>query len=446
MKDLARESVAPVMQYVALFALGLATFSRLLESGLGFPRAVNWIHFPLVCIAFAGSLRRVEKDAVPVLAGVFALLLVFAISALVNRAGAINALLGYLLLAEPFLLLAVLINTPPSAALARAVATSVLFFALAQIPIALFQWPQAIALKNPDYVQGSFRGMGAGAHVLGAISMAAAFYILWAFPRRRLWLRASLAAALFGLVAASDSKQVILAFAVGYVLVELRKIGSWRAAARLGAQVLLFSGATYLVFRWFDPRLYLQEVASVLRDFARKFEVFTLITDRFDAPAGWIFGLGPGHTVSRMGGWLIDEYWHLLEPLGATRTDLHEQAMHLPWMVSRISSLYQPMFSWAGIFGDLGLAGIAVYGGLLCAIYARIGADRVARLLLIVVVLLGFIFDWLEEYNFMLFIAAVIGQRWLASRSGQSESELGGTRVRSPLDLGRLGISTASAP
>ena len=414
---------APIIQYVAVLALGVATFSRLLESELGFPRAVNWVHFPIVCAAFAWSLLRIEKHAVPLFLGVIALLLVFVTSALVNGAAMINACLGYMLLVEPFLLLAVVINTKPSEDLAGTVGAWVLGFALAQIPIGLLQWPRAIVLHDPDYVQGSFRGMGPGAHVLGAISMTAAFYVVRSFPEWRAWWKALLAVLLFFLVVASDSKQIVLGFCVCYLVFELCNIGTWKTAARLAARVALLIAGTYLAFRLFDPRLFVQAAPTIVRDFARKFEVFPLITARFDSLAGWIFGLGPGHTVSRMGGWLIDHYWNLLQPLGATRTDLHNQIMNLPWVTRRTSSFFLPMFSWAGIFGDIGVAGILAYSGLLCVTYFRICVDRLSRFLVVLIVVLGFVFDWLEEYNFMLYVAAVIGQRWLAGAGAVAPAE-----------------------
>lgn len=415
-RDFADFKATPITQYVAVLALGIATFSRLLESELSLPRAVNWVHFPILCAAFAGSLLRVEKHAAPLFLGVIALLVVFVTSALVNGAGMINACLGYVLLAAPLLLLAVLINTQPSESLARTVGGWVLLFALAQIPIGLLQWPHAIALHDSDYVQGSFRGMGTGHHVLGAISMTAALYVLRSFPESRVWWRATLAALLLFLVVASDSKQVVLAFGLGYVVFELCQIRSWKAASYLAARVILLTGVTYLAFHLFDPHLYVQDAHTIVHNFTRKFEVFPLITARIHSLAGWIFGLGPGHTVSRMGGWLIDHYWNLLAPLGATRTELHDEVMNLPWLTNKTSSFFLPMFSWAGIFGDVGVAGILVYGGLLWVTYFHVCADGLSRFLVVVIVVLGFVFDWLEEYNFMLYVAAVIGQRWLACR------------------------------
>jgi hypothetical protein len=269
-------------------------------------------------------------------------------------------------------------------------------------------------------VQGSFRGLGPGAHVLGAIAMTAALYVLRSFPEWRAWWKALLAGLLFFLVVASDSKQVVLAFGVGYILVELGKVGSWKRLGSLVSRAVIVAGLTYLAFHLLDPHLYLQDAATIVRSFARKFQVLPLITARIDSLAGWVFGLGPGHSVSRMGGWLLDHYWHVLAPLGATRTDLHVQAMNLPWVMTKASSLFWPMFSWAGIFGDVGAAGILAYAGLLWVTYFRFCPDGLSRLLVVVIVLLGFVFDWLEQYNFMLYVAAVIGQRWLACRAAEA--------------------------
>lgn len=416
----ARAGRLPWGDRAVLLALCWATLSRLLASLTGLPHATNWLHFPIIAGAFALSLRRVQREAAPIFIGSFILFAVFVFSAWTNGAGMINALLGFVLLAEPFLLLAILINAKRSQASAEALGRWLLGLALIQIPVALTQVPHSLATGKPDLVQGTFAGMGPGHHVLGAMSMTAAIYVLQAFTVRRRWIAWVLAGLLFALVVLSGSKQVILAFLIAYILLRLPRLRGVADGLALAARVALLIAGIYLALRLLDAHDYFHEIPAVLAGVANKLLVFPLLAGHFDSVAQWILGVGPGHGVSRMGGWLLDWYWAWLEPLGATRTTINLEAWSLSEPYARRSSFFAALFSWAGIFGDIGLAGLATYSTLLWLIYRRLCAEDLSRLVILAVVVLGFVFDWLEEPNFMLYAMAVIAQRWMVAGSGSA--------------------------
>jgi hypothetical protein len=404
--------LSPIHLFVIL-TLAVATFSRALEAGLGLPRAVNWLHFPMVGALFLVSLRRVRPPARPFYAALIALLAVFVVSGLVNRAGAVNVVAGYALLAEPFLLLAVLVNTRASRRSVEILGWSLLLLIVAQIPIALYQW-FFLAAGNPDRVQGTFTGMGAGHHVLGALSLITALSLLRDFTLRPRWLEWPLAALLLALVVLSDSKQPLLALFLAFVALRGSRVRSAAQAARLAGQTAMLLLAIYAAQRWFGSDRYFHMAGTVALGFANKFTVFPLLIERFETPMQWLTGIGPGHGVSRMGGWLLEHYWNVLEPLGATRTDVAEAAWRASQPYEKLSSFFATLTSWAGIFGDLGLAGLFVYARLVWLTYRRLCLDDLSRLILLGVVLLGLFFEWLEEYNFMLIVLSLLAQRWLA--------------------------------
>jgi hypothetical protein len=290
---------------------------------------------------------------------------------------------------------------------------SILLLIVVQVPIALYQW-FFLAGGNPDRVQGTFTGMGAGHHVLGALALIGALWLLHSFPLRPRWLKWPLAAGLAPLVVLSDSKQPILAFLLAFIVLRAAKVRRVASAARLGGQTVLLLAGIYGALRWFGSHGYFHMIPTVVQGFANKLRVFPILVERFDSPANWVFGIGPGHGVSRMGGWLLDNYWNVLEPLGATRTDVAQIAWRASEPYAALSSFFAALISWAGIFGDVGLAGLGVYAALLWLTYERLCVDELSRLLLLATVLLGFFFEWLEAYNFMLFVVAVIAQRWLA--------------------------------
>ncbi|NEO36534.1 MAG: hypothetical protein F6J90_09445 [Moorea sp. SIOASIH] len=49
-----------------------------------------------------------------------------------------------------------------------------------------------------------------------------------------------------------------------------------------------------------------------------KFSGIRIILSYHHSPWNWVFGLGLGHTIGRLGGWMIRDYSGLLSPLGST--------------------------------------------------------------------------------------------------------------------------------
>lgn len=101
-----------------LIAFATAFFPRLLTL-LKIPAAINFLHFlvvPLVCGVILFTARPKDRQQVAITKNIFLglwffLTIAFA-SALVNHAGAINVILKFLLLAEPFILLLAIIYVP----------------------------------------------------------------------------------------------------------------------------------------------------------------------------------------------------------------------------------------------------------------------------------------------------------------------------------------------
>jgi hypothetical protein len=76
------------------------------------------------------------------------------------------------------------------------------------------------------------------------------------------------------------------------------------------------------------------------------------------------------------------------------------------------STMFCPLFFWAGIWGDLGFAGLGAYLLLGFIIWQYICVDNFSRFLLLSVAGFGFIFTQMEEPGYMFYTAAIIGMRW----------------------------------
>jgi hypothetical protein len=137
-------------------------------------------------------------------------------------------------------------------------------------------------------------------------------------------------------------------------------------------------------------------------------------------------GLGPGHTVGRLGGWLIKENWNILGPLGATVHPLSNDMwleVYQNWIALE-STMFSPFFGWAGLWGDLGLLGLGIYLYLGWTVWHYLCPDDLSKFLLLSVAGFGLIFTQMEEPGFMLYSAFLIGTRWHEQQSTKAIEHL----------------------
>jgi hypothetical protein len=158
------------------------------------------------------------------------------------------------------------------------------------------------------------------------------------------------------------------------------------------------------------------------------------ILSHYQSPLDWLFGLGPGHTVSRLGVWFLKDYSSILKPLGATTNPISQEAMNFcgsSWLCSG-STFFMPIFGWAGIWGDLGLLGVGAYLFLGYLAWQYFGLDDSSKITSLAVFVLGFIFTQMEEPGFMLFIVLILGIVWqerqLKKQTQQRQGERAGSR------------------
>ena len=159
---------------------------------------------------------------------------------------------------------------------------------------------------------------------------------------------------------------------------------------------------------WARPELYGPDGEA----WHTKFYSVRSILSHYQSSLNWLFGLGPGHTVSRLGVWFLRDYWFILGPLGATTNPISQNTMEsCSWLCSG-STLFMPIFGWAGIWGDLGLLGVGAYLFLCYLAWQNFGLNDSLKVTLLTVFVLGFIFTQMEEPGFMLSIALIIGLAW----------------------------------
>jgi hypothetical protein len=402
--------------FLGLALLAAVFFPRVLTA-MGAPGALNFAHFALAAPCAALALPQMREGlAGRVLVALALLFCVICASALVNQAGATNAALDFLLLSEPFLFLLLLVSEPMSPQQFTRFRAATLLFAAVHVLLGLFQ---GLSGRTHDDVKGVFIGQGAGHHVGGAVALATAGYLLFGHGSagRRI-LRLSMALACWMVVVFSDSKQVVAAFVValvGLVALRARDVRSLAMSVGLGVAVL---AVVWPLRNEFQVTSMLTEEWRIRGGIEQKVSIAPLLASHCDSPANWLLGLGPGHTVGRLGSSLL-EYRPLLEPLGATLSPITREAIRLressEFSSTRShtgSSVWSPLFFWAGLIGDLGLLGLGVYLSLWILVWRAICHTALSQLLLLGMFVLGGIFAWLEEPGYMLFNVAIIALEW----------------------------------
>ncbi|WAL62757.1 hypothetical protein [Thermocoleostomius sinensis] len=416
-----------------LIAFATAFFPRILES-MGVPSIINFLHFGVVPIASGIVLLqtrvRDKKQIASVQALIASLVFFFAImlaSALLNNAGFINVAMNFLLLAEAYVFLAAIVSIAPSPKSLDRFKNWILGFIALHVGLAFAQdYLIGIGqlsrgdLTDEDGVQGVFF-LSNGGHVVGSfVSMAFGLYYFVSAKSVPIWIRVAVFAATFWQMLLADAKQVLMVFLGAWVLLILSRVKDpLKTLQYVILAALVFYAIFWFIFNvdhpiasafagWIRPEIYTPEGdATVL-----KLGPFRILPTFYTSSLNWFLGLGPGHTIGRLGGWMIRDYGYLLNPLGATSRP-YGDAIWSTWRGHYLdSSFFSPLWGFAGIWGDLGLLGIVGYLGILYVAWQRFCLDDLSRFIILTIVVNGFIFTQLEEPAYMLSMTTLIGLRW----------------------------------
>ena len=408
--------------YWAAGAVAAATLSRVAVAA-GAPHFLNFVHFPLVVGAFTVALLK--PPSLPIANAVKKCIWIFlaanVVSWLVNGGELLRPTLNWLVIMEPFLLLYVLLATPTTARAASLLRKLLLGICFLQVPLGMYQ-RVFVSGGNPDLVQGTFIGSGTGAHVSGAVAMlgVTALICLGAASKGSSFRMVYFVGAipLFGLAVLADAQQAVVAFIPG-LFFGILKFTKTRPTAIIIP--VIFIGATlYTAFHFYKPLQKVGEQKLVSGGFQGKmFGFLTILSAMGETPTGWLIGLGPGNTVSRVALMTPDaelDATSSIATLGLKTAPLTRKLLYATsgnWLW-RSSSAWSPACSWFGLIGDLGLIGTAVYLWMFRVTWkaaARQGGwlGPSATGTLIAMALLGGVYSWLEEPGFTLMVALLAG-------------------------------------
>lgn len=435
-----RNSILILLTFCGIF------YSRIVATTIRFS-LLNLLHFglvPAVCLIALNTTRiKDPKQIALCFSFVVALLIllgsIFA-SALWNGAGLINAIVSFMMLGEPFMFLLAMTCIPITSQIVAKTKKLLYWSVLINFLLAAAQKPlidsgklNAGGLDGTDGCGGVFFVSGAGNYISATVSIVFALYF-WANGKDKpLWIKVAVALAAFWQLLFSDSKQLVLAYGVAWLLMVLLNTKDIVKTLKLlsGLIVIAFIGAwcaeNLEAFKaytaWARPELY--AFPDGLAWYA-KFYSIRVIVSHYDSPLNWLLGLGPGHTVSRLGAWFLRDYAALLGPLGSTKTDIGQDSMDFVanfWLTSG-SSLFSPIFGWSGIWGDLGLLGLGAYLYLAFLTWRYFGLNDLAKVTILSVFVVGCIFTQMEEPGYMIFIAFILGLSWQEDRLQKQTSKI----------------------
>lgn len=406
-----------------LIAFATVFFPRILST-LGAPSIINFVHLgvvPIVCTITLCTTKTKDRQQLAIvrelLMGLGGLLMIGFMSATLNGAGFINVVFDFLLAAEPFIFLLAWVSVPMTQTSLRFVLKWFFIFNIFSLLLALLQGA-TIGISDP--MQGVFFFSGSG-HVVASsiITTYGLFYFLSARDHP-VWLRGLILGGCLMHLILADAKQVMLTLLIGFVilaLINMKDIGKAFILLALSVGLIyLFYWAIYTfpaldAFKtWIRPEIYQPDGEATLLKTAG----IRIIQENFQSPLNWLFGLGPGHTIDRLGFTVLKDFGHLLTPLGATVSTVSQQvsaAREASWLGDQ-SSFFSPFWGWAAIWGDLGLLGLGNYLYICSIIWRKICFDDFSKFVMLTVMLHGFIFTQLEEPGYMLFIAMLLSLHW----------------------------------
>ncbi len=426
-------------------ALIASTASRCLVA-VGAPGIIDFVHIPLVLAAVGVVTPEIRRTLATRKACFWiGILFLDAVMAWVASGGElVRPIIGWVLMVEPILLavavVAALVTAPAPARAAaiRRIEDLVILIALVQLPFALVEAAQS---GVGDHIQGTFIGLGSGAHIAGAVTFVGAIALCARAMRERtrVGLSFALIAALLLTSIVADAKQVeIAAVPAILVLVFVSGVLSRQpAVARKAAAVAVLAlaiGTVWIFAATYRPLNQPGGNQTIEQGRRGKVVAFDLITDDMDTRPGTLFvGLGAGNTVGKLATLTVGAGVKSNSPvafLHLSQAQITAETLRLDKhnYVSASSSVWSGLSSVLGLFGDFGLVGIFAYAAAWWALLrpgARSrGPDRAVALSLATFAgLLGVFHIWLEEPNFMLPAAALFATAVAASIAGRQNED-----------------------
>lgn len=412
--------------WIAL-AITIVWTSRLLTVAGPAPRFIDFLDFVLVLIAFVfagvrylATDRRLSPAHRKICRRLLIVAVVIALSWAFSSLGEPQRLVAAWVLAlEPFLLLTAILITPMTVRERKnlLVLTTVLLCGQA-----IFSLAEIAAGGSNDEIKGTLLAAGAGHHV-SAGGLALGFFILIKQQVSKPLVLAFGAVVLFIMIAA-DAKQVLFVLPLALLVLGISGRQRRSVASLLGGIIVGVAMAAVSVYALLSYQASSTALGFVDRSATNKTGKIAvadaLWNDLQASPSTFIFGLGPGQSVSRFSylttpALLKEGSPVTLIGLTPSRGAEHYDKVAFSGPFTGDSSFTNPQSSVLGIFGDYGIAGTAAFAALIWAVLSALRRTEDARLRSAalaswtLLLPLAVVFDWLEQPPFTLAVVLITG-------------------------------------
>lgn len=437
--------------------------SRLASTtGLG-PRFLDFLDFPLTVMAvvaaasaYLGGRRRLTDDQARIGRRMLLVALVMAFSWLFTDIAEPQRLLAAWILAlEPFLLLgAILLAQLTERDRGILIRLTITLLAL-QLPFSL---AQIAAGRRIDFVKGTLLATGAGHHV-SAGGLALGFFLLVGLRAPKLLLAVYGVAALFVTVVA-DAKQVLFVLPVALMVLgftQRRNVSSLSAVGGVIVGLVMAAGAVVALLTYQASAIAFDFIDRSVSNDTGKIAVAAAVWDDLgESPQRFVFGLGPGETVSRFSFLTTPALLKAGSPvevlgLHASRGAERYTAISQDGPYTGVSSFTSPQSSMLGIVGDYGVAGVVAFVALIGSVVGALrrttcrGLRSAALASWALLLPLAAVFDWLEQPPFTLAVAVITGVTLLAgSRSPTLRNTDRATEETTEIPISRVPVHAST--
>jgi len=421
----------PLASQALVLTLAMALGMRLLVSILGLPGILNFAFFPVLLFGVLISRPGRTLAESRITRAIVLVTLTVVASTLANFANPLTAALLWASLATPFLLMRLAATQGHrlgSIATLDRLLTTFLFVQGGAVAFERF----ALG-RSGDAAQGFLAGQGAGHHIVGFIGVGTALYLAMrlieepAVRGRPSMYGAALTGLAMGVI--TGTLQAFLVAAVVGTSYLLTRKARWPVTSSIavGTTVLLtvlffWSAFTPAGRNWYGSEF-----------FANKGQTATLIVHEYrDLPHQVFFGLGPGMTATKVSWTGAPGSDNLTRSLSIEPGRVAEELLELERAKPpfRTSSLASPWSTWLGVWGDLGIFGVIAFAlawlALARSTLSGAGTQRAGLYLVLYLVLLGVLYNWLEEPVLTIFLGLAIADaivRASRSRSADVENE-----------------------
>ena len=359
------------------------------------------------------QLPRTSSQTEPLIIYCIILFVILLISSFLNETSLLNLIVFFAIIFQPFLIILTILKSKINKFDIEKIKNLLILIAILNTMIAYYQF--FVENLRKDYVTGLFFSLGTGAHAAAIynslISLSLIFEKKNFFNLKKLILSFIFLSVIF----LSSANQIILIFTISiliYFIYNLIIHPNKKNFIKLFLLIVL----SMLIFQLFKQTDDYKNISNSIRyaddiwaALIIKYSVFSNISVFFNDYANYLFGLGPGHGISRLA-YEMEKF----PSINFSKTEVSSIIYFIQersWLNNHItgSSIFTLNFFASGIYGELGLVGLTTYLLIWFYFFKKLRENKVCFFYIIIAIIFMFVYRWQEEPMFVVYISTYIG-------------------------------------